>query len=86
MEAIYPRYTTVAEVRLKYGCKIDTKLFDAHGTPADPFSAEEGKANFRCPAEVTSSKATIAEVVGRLEKRPDVRSLSKALQSGVSAS
>ena len=86
IEAIYPRYGTVAEVRLKYGCKLDTKLFDAQDAPADPCSAEEGKVNFRCLATVTNSKAMIADGVGRLEKRPDVRSLSEALRSGVSAS
>ena len=88
MDALYPRYGTRAEVRLKDGRTLDTKLLDAHGTPEDPCSEEEGKEKFRCLAEVTNSKASINEVVrvvGRLETLANVKALSEALRSGVSA-
>jgi 2-methylcitrate dehydratase PrpD len=88
MEAMYPRYGTVAEVRLKDGRKLDTKLLDAHGTPADPCSEDEGKEKFRCLAEVTNSKASIDEVVRvveKLETLPNVRALSDALRNGAAS-
>ena len=86
MDAMYPRYGTRVEVRLKDGRTLDTQLLDAHGTPADPCSEEEGREKFRCLAEVTNSKASIDEVVRvveRLETLVSVKPLSEALQSGV---
>ena len=88
MEALYPRYGTRAEVRLKDGRKFDAKLLDAHGTPADPCSEEEVKEKFRCLAEVTNSKESIARVLAAVEKidtLPSVRPLSEALRSGIRA-
>ena len=41
MEALYPRYGTRAEVKLKDGRTLETKLLDAHGTPEDPCSEDE---------------------------------------------
>lgn len=86
MEAIYPRYGTRAEVHLKDGRKFDTRLLDAHGTPADPCSEEEVKDKFRILAEVTNSKESIAQVlsvVERLDTLPSVKPLSEALRSGI---
>ena len=86
MDAMYPRYGTIAEVKLKDGRKLNTKLLDAHGTPADPCSEDEGKEKFRCLAEVTNSKASIDEVVRvteKLETLPNVKALSAALRDGV---
>ena len=88
MEAIYPRYGTRAEVRLKDGRTFDTRLLDAHGTPADPCSEEEVKEKFRILAEVTNSKESIAQVlsvVERLDTLPSVKPLSEALRSGIHA-
>ncbi len=86
MEALYPRYGTRAEVRLNDGRTFDTKLLDAHGTPADPCSEDEAKEKFRCLAVITNSDQSIHEVlsvVERLDKLPSVRPLSEALRSGV---
>lgn len=86
MEALYPRYGARAEVRLSDGRTLDTKLLDAHGTPADPCSEDEAKEKFRCLASVSSTGDSIAEVlslVERLETLPSVAPLSKALRSGV---
>ncbi|MBI4192585.1 MAG: MmgE/PrpD family protein [Betaproteobacteria bacterium] len=88
MEALYPRYGTRAEVRLNDGRTFDTKLLDAHGTPADPCSEDEAKEKFRCLAAITNSDQSIHEVlsvVERLDKLPSVRPLSEALRSGVRA-
>jgi 2-methylcitrate dehydratase PrpD len=86
MEALYPRYGTRAEVRLKNGKTFETKLLDAHGTPADPCSEEEAKEKFRCLAAVSATETAIAEVLAiaqRLDKLPSVQPLSEALRSGV---
>ncbi|MBI3939069.1 MAG: MmgE/PrpD family protein [Betaproteobacteria bacterium] len=88
MEALYPRYGTRAEVRLADGRTLETKLLDAHGTPADPCTEDEAKEKFRCLAAVTNSGDSIAEVLSlaeRLETLPSVAPLSKALRAGVSA-
>jgi 2-methylcitrate dehydratase PrpD len=88
MEALYPRYGTRAEVKLKDGRTLETKLLDAHGTPADPCSEEEAKEKFRCLAEATLSAASVAEVlatVDRLDKLPSLEPLSRALRAGAQA-
>lgn len=88
MEALYPRYGTRAELRLHDGRTFDTKLLDAHGTPADPCSEDEAKEKFRCLAAITNSDESIREVlavVERIDKLPSVRPLSEALRSGVRA-
>lgn len=86
IEAMYPRYGTRVEVRLNDGRVLDSKLLDAHGTPADPCTEEEAKEKFRCLAEVTNTAASIAQVlaiVERLDTSPSVKLLSEALRSGV---
>lgn len=88
MEALYPRYGTRAEVKLKDGRTLETKLLDAHGTPADPCSEEEAKEKFRCLAEATLSAASVAEVlatVARLDKLASIEPLSRALRTGAQA-
>lgn len=88
MEAMYPRYGTRAEVRLKDGRTLATKLLDAHGTPADPCSEEEAREKFRCLAEAAVTSECVKEVLGvvdRLERLPSVAPLSQALRSGVRA-
>jgi 2-methylcitrate dehydratase PrpD len=89
MEAMYPRYGTRVEVKLKDGRTLETKLLDAHGTPADPCSEDEAKEKFRCLAEVVQTGESIAEVlslVERLDTMQSVRPLSEALRSGVRSS
>lgn len=88
MEALYPRYGARAEVRLADGRTLETKLLDAHGTPADPCTEDEVKEKFRCLAALTNTDASIAKVLslaGRLETLPSVAPLSGALRSGVNA-
>ena len=88
MEAMYPRYGTRAEVTLKDGRTLETKLLDAHGTPEDPCSEDEAKEKFRCLAEIAQTRESIAEVlalVERLDTMQSVRPLSQALRSGVLA-
>lgn len=85
MEAMYPRYGTKAEVKLKDGRTVETKLLDAHGTPADPCSEDEAKEKFRCLAEAAVCPEAIAEVlaiVERIDKVDSVRKLSQALRTG----
>jgi 2-methylcitrate dehydratase PrpD len=86
MEAMYPRYGTVAQVTLNDGRKIDTKLLDAHGTPADPCTEDEAKEKFRMLGSVTNSAESIQQVldlVGKLDTLATVAPLSAALRSGI---
>ena len=86
MEALYPRYGTRAEVRLDDGRTLETKLLDAHGTPADPCSEVEAKEKFRCLAAMTNTAESIGQVlaaVERLDKLQSVAPLSNALRAGV---
>ena len=88
MEAMYPRYGTVAQVTLNDGRKIDTKLLDAHGTPADPCTEDEAKEKFRMLGSVTNSAESIQQVldlVGKLDTLATVAPLSAALRSGIKA-
>ncbi len=83
IEALYPRYATKVEVLLKNGTKYDSKLTDAHGTPADPCSEDEAKEKFRCLAAVSRDDKSIASILGiveRIEKLPNVELLSAALR------
>jgi 2-methylcitrate dehydratase PrpD len=85
MEAMYPRYGTRAEVRLKDGRKLETRLLDAHGTPADPCTEDEAKEKFRCLAEAAIGKdeiQAILSLVSGVEKVASVRSLSEVLRAG----
>jgi 2-methylcitrate dehydratase PrpD len=88
MEAMYPRYGTRAEVRLKDGRSVETKLLDAHGTPADPCSEDEAKEKFRCLAGVAMGSDAIAEalsLVERIDSLESVRSLSQVLRGAAAA-
>jgi 2-methylcitrate dehydratase PrpD len=88
MESLYPRYGTRAEVILKDGRKLETKLLDAHGTPADPCNEAEAKEKFSCLAQAANTPESIAEMlslVQRLETLNSVAPLSHALRSGVLA-
>ena len=82
-DALYPRYGTKVEVQLKNGSKLESKLLDAHGTPADPCSEDEAKEKFRCLAAValdTKSIDAMLSLAERMESLPSVEPLSKALR------
>jgi len=84
MEAMYPRYGTQAEVVLNDGRKLEARLLDAHGTPADPCTEDEAKEKFRILAAATQSAKSIAEVLALVEKLdtlPSVAALSASLRS-----
>lgn len=85
MEAMYPRYGTRAEVILKDGRKFDTRLLDAHGTPADPCSEDEAQDKFRCLAGVAIGRDaidTIVSLVSGIDKLASVGPLSESLRDG----
>ena len=86
MEALYPRYSTRVEIQLHDGRKFDTKLLDAHGTPADPCTELEAKEKFSCLAAVANSLESITEVldiVQKMDRLPSIKPLSDALRSGI---
>jgi 2-methylcitrate dehydratase PrpD len=83
VDAVYPRYATRVEVHLDNGKRLDARLMDAHGMPADPVSEAEAKEKFRLLAESArdaNAIDAIIEIAGRVEKLQSLEPLSAALR------
>jgi 2-methylcitrate dehydratase PrpD len=84
MEAAYPRhYGARVELELVNGERRTAAKLDPHGMPADPVTREELERKFlRLASRVKSSEAArqILAEVRRLDRAPDVRSLTALLK------
>jgi 2-methylcitrate dehydratase PrpD len=82
-KAGYDKMTSLITVHLKNGKSVTDRADFAKGSPANPMTMEEVNSKFRGCAEYAgwskSKTDAIIEVVGDLERAPDVKQLAKLL-------
>ena len=86
IDAVYPRQAAHVAVHLDNGNVWEKKLFDAHGTPADPCGEEEIKERFRYLVRPLMAEEYIAQMlsaVERIESLSNVEPLSRAMAATV---